>query len=405
MLGNCWVTVSRLDPAKHWFPGPTGEWANGGPPSNAASVRGAVRSVRTSAGASSSPPTGAWPDAGWASPAHSSRPNRSAARSADRRAPGGVSSSPWLYIQLEALQRVSVHLELSFSQCTFEQIRVWEGKTQSGEIGDPVTMHELLRILLLMLARLFRERHDLLVENLLLRHQLHVALRSRPRPDLKSRDRFFWLVVRSLYPDWKQHLILVRPETVVRWHRRGWRLYWRWRSGHQLGRPRLSPEIRELIATMASANPLWGTERIRGELLKLGIVVSSRSIRRYRRRRNSRPPSQSWRTFLANHAQAIWAADLFVVQTLTFQTLYVIFFISHGSRQLVHFEVTANPNAAWVWRQLIEATPWDRKPRYLIHDRDRVWAPTSASARPAWLSRVCGPRFRRPARTRSRNAG
>lgn len=102
-------------------------------------------------------------------------------------------------------------------------------------------------------------------------------------------------------------------------------------------------------------------------------MVSSRSIRRYRRRRQSRPPSQSWRTFLANHAQAIWAADLLVVQTLTFQTLYVIFFISHGSRQLVHFEVTANPTAAWVWRQLIEATPWDRKPRYLIHDRDRVW--------------------------------
>ena len=121
-------------------------------------------------------------------------------------------------------------------------------------------MHELLRILLLMLARLFRERHDLLVENLLLRHQLHVALRSRPRPDLKSRDRFFWLVVRSLYPDWKQHLILVRPETVVRWHRQGWRLYWRWRSGHQLGRPRLSPEIRELIATMANENPLLGLQ-------------------------------------------------------------------------------------------------------------------------------------------------
>ena len=144
-------------------------------------------------------------------------------------------------------------------------------------------------------------------------------------------------------------------------------------SGHRLGRPRLSPEVRELIATMANENPLWGTERIRGELLKLGILVSSRSIRRYRRRRHSRPPSQSWRTFLANHAQAIWAADLFVVQTLTFQTLYVIFFISHGSRQLVHFEVTAHPTAAWVWRQLIEATPWDRKPRYLIHDRDRVW--------------------------------
>lgn len=122
---------------------------------------------------------------------------------------------------------------------------------------------------------------------------------------------------------------------------------------------------------MAQANPLWGTERIRGELLKLGIAVSARSIRRYRRRGRSRPPSQSWRTFLANHA--IWAADLFVVQTLRFQTLYVIFFISHGRRQLMHLEVTAHPTAAWVWRQLIEATPWDRQPTYLIHDRDRVY--------------------------------
>src|SRR6266851_1948341 len=165
----------------------------------------------------------------------------------------------------------------------------------------------------------------------------------------------------------------VDPETVVRWHRRGWSLYWRWRSRHQLGRPRLSPGIRELIAAMANENRLWGTERIRGELLKLGIVISSRSLRRYRRPRSSQPPSQSWRTFLANHSQAIWAADLFVVQTLTFQTLYVIFFISHGGRQLVHFDVTAHPTAAWVWRQLTEATPWDCKPRYLIHDRDRVW--------------------------------
>jgi putative transposase len=135
----------------------------------------------------------------------------------------------------------------------------------------------------------------------------------------------------------------------------------------------LSPEIRGLIAAMARQNPLWGTERIRGELRKLGIIVSARSIRRYRRRQHSSPPSQSWRTFIANQAEAIWAADLFVVQTLTFQTLYVLFFISHGRRQLVHFEVTAHPTAAWVWRQLIEATPWNGKPRYLIHDHDRAW--------------------------------
>jgi transposase InsO family protein len=135
----------------------------------------------------------------------------------------------------------------------------------------------------------------------------------------------------------------------------------------------LRTEIRELIAAMARQNPLWGTERIRGELLKLGIIVSARSIRRYRRRRHSSPPSQSWRTFLANHADAIWAADLFVVQTLTFQTLYVHFFVSHRRRQLGHFQVTAHPAAAWVWRQLIEATPWNCKPRYLIHDHDQVW--------------------------------
>jgi transposase InsO family protein len=241
---------------------------------------------------------------------------------------------------------------------------------------------ELLRILLPTLGAFFRDRHDLVVENLLLRHQLHVSLRSRPRPHLKSTDRLFWLFARRLFTTWRGHLVLVRPETVLRWHRRGWRLYWRWRSGRHLGRPRLSPEVRELIATMASQNPLWGTERIRGELLKLGIVVSSRSIRRYRRRRRSRPPSQSWRTFLANHAQAIWAADLFVVQTLTFQTLYVLFFIGHGRRQLVHFEVTAHPTAAWVWRQLIEATPWSRKPCYLIHDRDRVWGADFGSRTP-----------------------
>ena len=124
---------------------------------------------------------------------------------------------------------------------------------------------------------------------------------------------------------------------------------------------------------MSRDNPLWGTERIRGELLKLGIAVSSRSIRRYRRQGSARPPSQTRRTFLANHASRIWAADLFTVQTLTFKTLYVLLFIAHGRRELVHVNVTASPTAAWVWRQLIEATPWARRPRYLVRDRDAVY--------------------------------
>jgi transposase InsO family protein len=166
---------------------------------------------------------------------------------------------------------------------------------------------------------------------------------------------------------------VVRPETVIRWHRRGWRLFWWWRSRCPLGRPRLSPEVRELIATMSRDNPLWGAERIRGELLKLGIAVSKRSIRRYRWRRGPRPPSQSWRTFLSNHRPDIWAADLFTVQTLTFRTLYVLLFIAHDRRELVHLAVTAHPVAAWVWRQLVQATQWGRQPRYLVRDRDRAY--------------------------------
>ncbi len=176
-----------------------------------------------------------------------------------------------------------------------------------------------------------------------------------------------------LHRNWRRHLLLVRPETVLRWHRQGWRLFWRWRSSRSLGRPRLTPEVRTLIATMALENPHRGTEPIRGELLKLGIAVRARSIRRHRRHGPAGPPSQRWRTFLANHAQAIWAADLFVVQTLTFQTLYVFSLISHDRRRLLHSNVTSHPTAAWVWRQMIEATPWGQHPSYLVHDRDRVY--------------------------------
>jgi len=135
----------------------------------------------------------------------------------------------------------------------------------------------------------------------------------------------------------------------------------------------VSAEVRELIATMSQDNRLWGTERIRGELLKLGIAVSNRSIRRYRWHGPVRSPSQTWRTFLANHAHHLWAADLLTVQTLAFKTLYVLVFIAHGRRELVHVNVTANPTAAWVWRQVIEATPWGRKPRHLLRDRDAVY--------------------------------
>src|SRR5919202_477676 len=235
-------------------------------------------------------------------------------------------------------------------------------------------MLEYLLLLFSLIRATLRDREALVTENLLLRHQLAVLTRpTRRRPGLRARDKLFWVVVRALCRDWRRHLVVVRPESVIRWHRQAWRLFWRWRSRGPLGLPRLSAEIRELIATMARDNPRWGSERIRGELLKLGIVVSKRSIQRYRRRGPAHSSSQTWRTFLANHAHHLWAADLLTVQTLTFKMLYVLIFIAHGRRELVHMNVTANPTAAWVWRQLIEATPWGCQPRHLLRDHDVVF--------------------------------
>jgi hypothetical protein len=232
-------------------------------------------------------------------------------------------------------------------------------------------MLQYLLLLIDLVRAALRRRSEVVAENLLLRQQLMVLTRpTRKRPRLASPERLFWVVIRRLLPDWRRHLVLVQPGTVVRWHARAWRLWWRWRSLCPLGRPRVSAEVHALIATMARDNPIWGAERIRGELLKLGIVVGRRSIQRYRRRAPARPLSQSWRTFLANHRPRLWAADLLTVQTLTFRTLYVLLFITHDRRELVHLNVTAHPTAAWVWRQLIEASPWGRTPRYLAHDRD-----------------------------------
>jgi transposase InsO family protein len=241
----------------------------------------------------------------------------------------------------------------------------------------PATIPAMIECLLLLHALLRAAvcaRAELAAENVLLRHQLAVLTRpTRRRPRLRARDKPVRLLARLVRSDWRRHLVLVRPETVVRWHRQGWRLFWRWRSRGPLGRPRVSAEVRDLIARMARENPTWGAVRIRGELLKLGIAVSRASVQRYRRRGPACPPEQSWRTFRRNHRPSIWAADLLTVQTLTFRTLYVLVFDSQARRELVHLNVTASPTAAWVWRQLIAATPRGRAPRYLIRDRDAVY--------------------------------
>jgi transposase InsO family protein len=249
-------------------------------------------------------------------------------------------------------------------------------RTQAGHSNPvPAIMPLMIECLLLLMALLratLRDRTDLIAENVLLRHQLTVLTRpTRMRPRLRRRDQLIWVLARLVRRDWRRHLVVVTPDTVVRWHRRGWRLFWR--SGARTGRPRVCAEVRELIATMAHDNPRWGAERIRGELLKLGIAVSKASVQRYRRRGPARPPSQTWRTFLRNHRPSIWAADLLTVQTVALRTLYVLVFVGHARRELVHLNVTASPTAAWIWRQLIAATPWGRTPRYLIRDRDAVY--------------------------------
>jgi hypothetical protein len=214
-------------------------------------------------------------------------------------------------------------------------------------MGDAEGVLELLWLVLTVTLAWLRPRQDLVTGNLLRRHQLVVLTRptrTRPRAQLHVWDKLLWVLARRFCAGWREHPMFVTPDTVVRWHRQGWRLFWRWKSRARGGRPHLSPEVQGLILTVSGENRLWGTERIRGELLKLGIMVSNRSIRRYRWRGPWRPPSQTWRTFLRKHAHHLWAADLFTVPTLTFKTLYVLVLINHHRRELVHVNVTANPD-------------------------------------------------------------
>ncbi len=229
-----------------------------------------------------------------------------------------------------------------------------------------------LRLFLAATRLLPRERRDVVLENLALRHQLAIYQRSQRRPVLEDRDRRFWSTLARGWSGWRETVSVVQPDTVVRWHRTAWRRYWTWKSRKRgPGRPRISSEVQALIRRIARENPRWGSVRIVGELRALGVEVSASSVRAYRRQALRRPPSPSWRTFLRLHAPQIWAADFFTVQTLTFRTLYVFVLLGHERRRIVHWNVTQHPTAPWVWRQLIQATPWGSVPRFLIRDRDR----------------------------------
>jgi putative transposase len=232
-------------------------------------------------------------------------------------------------------------------------------------------MFAFLFCLAYSLRNCLRTRAALHAEILALRHQLLVLQRSNRNRQLplKPADRVLWVWISRLWSGWRSALLIVKPETVIAWHRRGFRLYWAWKSRVHDGRPALPKEVRDLIRHMSLANPGWGAPRIHGELLKLGIEVSETTVAKYMIRRR-RPPSQTWKTFLKNHLTDLVSADFFVVPTASFRLLFVFVVLSHDRRRPVHFAVTANPTAEWVAQQLVDAFPWDSAPRYLLHDRD-----------------------------------
>ena len=207
----------------------------------------------------------------------------------------------------------------------------------------------LLRLIWAVVHALFAKRADLVAENLALRQQLVVLHRKTTRPRLKTKDRVFWLWLARSWDGWRESLIVVKPATVVRWHRQGFKYYWAWKSRHKGGRPAVAPEVRDLIRTMSRANPLWGAPRIHGELLKLGIDLSQTTVAKYMIR-HPKPPSPGWRTFLDNHLKDLVSIDFFTVPTVTFRILFVFLVLSHDRRRIAHFNVTEHPTAEWTGR-------------------------------------------------------
>jgi transposase InsO family protein len=233
------------------------------------------------------------------------------------------------------------------------------------------TKPDATSLLLGTLTDLARSKSELVTEKALLRQQLIILRRQVKRPACAKADRILLVLLARLVRTWKQALFIVQPETLLRWHRQGFKLYWKYKSRVTSAKPKISAEIIALIKEMASNNRLWGAERIRGELLKLGQHVCKRTIQKYMRPvRTARPRGQTWSTFLHTHAEQIWACDFLPVTDLLFRSLFAFFIIELQSRKVIHIGVTRSPSDAWTAQQLREATAYGAGPRYLIRDRD-----------------------------------
>jgi len=237
-------------------------------------------------------------------------------------------------------------------------------------------MGSVLVVLFPAVRDLCRRRSDLEAELLALRHQVVVLQRRRGarRVQLHRADRVFWVLLSRLWPRWRKALVVVKPETVIAWHRRAFGWYWRWKSrARSVGRPPRPREVIELIRAMRQANPTWGAPRIHGELLKLGIDIGESTVSTYLPTPPRRPPSQGWRAFLHNHLAEMIAIDCAVVPTITGHLLFVFIVLSLARRKVLHVNVTAHPTAAWTAQQMVEALPWTATHRSVIRDRGAIY--------------------------------
>ena len=235
-------------------------------------------------------------------------------------------------------------------------------------------MGRWIRIIVVGVLNRFRSKEDLELQVLALQHQLSVYAQRQPkRLALTRADRLFWVLLRSLCPCWQEHLRIVQPDTVVRWHREGFRLFWRLKSQtKKRGRTAIPREVRALIRRLSRENPTWGAPRIQAELQMLGLCASEATVRKYRLK-TPKPPSQSWKTFLHNHAREIMAIDCFVVPTVTFRTLYCLVVLDHDRRRILHTNVTRFPSATWTAQQITEVCSWDAAPKYILRDNDSIY--------------------------------
>ena len=229
----------------------------------------------------------------------------------------------------------------------------------------------MIRSLLSFCLRCFKSKTRLQLEIVFLRKQLEILTRTSPKPRLRHSDRFFFSVLTNIFISWKSTLLIIKPETVIRWHQQGFTLYWKWKSRSTNGRPKIPQEQISLIKRIANDNPLWGAPRIHGELLKLGYDVSESTVLRYLPKKPRRTTGQHWKTFLKNHSSEIASLDFFSVPTITFRVVYVLVFLSHNRRKIIHVNLTEHPTSEWTTQQLRNAFYGEETPKFLIRDRDK----------------------------------